>query len=917
MGWTVLRFVDYPYDGIQNLHPTGLITDLDANGPAYGKLQEGDRLVSINGIPWKIFNGYSAMQVGESVEMVVDRGGQTVSVDINLVAPPTTDTLISMIPMLIALIFWGIGLGVQVFQPADESAVLFFAWCQACAATLTAGVASYLGTVWTSTLFGCMLWIIGPISVHFHMHFPQSVKSKGSRVLLIGLYTVAAIGITVYLIWGPIALRSALWYSLYLSSSRLFLAANLLIVVALLIYSYQHAKTPGTRAKIRIVALGGGLTAIPFVALAVLPDALLQQAIVPYSYAFLLLSILPLTYGYAIFRLHLIEVESQVNRGATYILAFSILGGFYLILYASMRRFLPEEVVQSPLINTLLVLVLASLFFPLYGRIQRLVDTIFYGGWYDYRLGLMHTTQNLEQITDLHQLAKSVAQRLVDTLRLEETCVFLRGLEGEFSVIEVASRMDLSNQPSRSYPVLPRSSLSYLLTLGAVERASLQKALTSVTLTPEELQLLKSEQIHLWVPVIGHEQITGLLALGPKIGGDIFSGEDMDILRVLAQQLGPIIENIHLLTHLRRYASELELRVEERTAELFDAKERAEAILASVGDGVVVTDLQGNIQKVNSAFSKQSGYSASEVVGQNLHEILGEVNNLGRIKEIQATLDKGDVWSGELLNKRKNDDLYDMQLTIAPVRDQEGRIVSYVGSQRDITRQKELDRMKEAFIADVSHELRTPTTNINLYLDILEHSPLEKQSKYMAVINEQSKQLTKLVDDILDLSRLTRAKSANIEFSAVDLNLIAEQVITAHELTASAKGIQLEFIPSQEGSQIFGESNQISRAVTNLVSNSLRYTPQGKICLRVFRSPGQVSVEVQDTGMGIRKEDLPYVFNRFFRGQNVRQSKIHGTGLGLSIVKEIMDLHGGSIEVQSEFGAGSRFCLNFPEHGNR
>jgi len=149
------------------------------------------------------------------------------------------------------------------------------------------------------------------------------------------------------------------------------------------------------------------------------------------------------------------------------------------------------------------------------------------------------------------------------------------------------------------FAALPKNSLTYLLNIGAMGRNSLAPGTGPGETFPEELRLLNSEQVYLWVPVISHGQVLGLLALGAKLGGDIFSGEDMDILRIVAQQLAPLIENIHLVTRLRQYAASLEQRVEERTAELHASKERVEAVLSSVGDGVFVTDLNGYVLTVN------------------------------------------------------------------------------------------------------------------------------------------------------------------------------------------------------------------------------------------------------------------------------------------------------------------------------
>jgi PAS domain S-box-containing protein len=375
--------------------------------------------------------------------------------------------------------------------------------------------------------------------------------------------------------------------------------------------------------------------------------------------------------------------------------------------------------------------VLATLFPILYRQVQKVVDTAFYGGWYDYRSAVTKITNSLEQITEMSLLARTIGDRVVNVLQLEDACIFLRDLDDSFSVVEVAPHPKQKDQDPLSFQTLPKNSLTYLLNIGAVGRESLGEALAQVKLSPEEHELLASEQIYLWVPVIGHGQVLGLLALGPKKGGDVFSGEDMDILRIVSRQMGPLIENIHLVTRLRQYAADLEKRVEARTAELFDAKERVEAVLSSVGDGVVVTDLDGKILTVNKAFEDQSGFPAGEAIGQPLFALLNGQENQDKSIEIEESLEREYRWSGELSTTRKGGRHYDVLLTIAPVRNQVGEIIGYVSSQRDITQYKELERLKDQFILEVSHELRTPVTNMGLFAELLERGKPEKKDEYM------------------------------------------------------------------------------------------------------------------------------------------------------------------------------------------
>lgn len=910
--WTTIQASRFPHDGIIGLQADGLISELDPAGPSNDKLQEGDIVVSIDGLPWQEgLARYHEKSAGDAVNFVVLRAGQEIQVTIDLVSPASQEIITRFLPLLLGLFFWGVSMGVVVFKPRDSSAGLFFLWCQMCCTILVAGVGSYSGPQWVSVLFNLLLWIIGPLSVHFHMSFPQMIDFKIRRILLSVLYTLGFLGALPFFLWGYPEIQSLNWYLQLVSLSRFFLAFNILFVVGLLILTYRSTVTMGTRGKIRLMAFGVGLAALPFVILTILPDALLKQPLIPYRYTFSFLVFLPLTYGYSIFRLHIIEVERHVNRGAAQVLAFIVLSGFYLILYALFTRVFPETSI-TPLLNTVLVLILARVFYPLNNYLQRFVDKVFYGGWYDYRLGQIQLIQGLEQITDLHELARTITNRLVHTLRLQEACAFFRGPEGDFSVIEVSSQMEGGDNPPHTYPILPRNSLTYLLKIGASERTTLQKELASISLTSEELELLRSEQINLWIPVIGRGQVLGLLALGPKMGGDVFSSEDMDILRSVVLQIGSRVENILLLTRLRRYASELELRVKDRTAELHQAKERVEAILGSVGDGVIVTDLGGKIVRVNTAFEQQSGLAASEVLEKAIKDLYKKHNDPKHLREMTSTLRAGDTWSGELTSQKRDGQYYDVQLTLAPVRDESGSIVSFVGIQRDITRQKELDRMKDIFIADISHELRTPITNIVLYLDILEEAPPERRTQYTNMVREQSRLLSKLVEDILDLTQLASAKFKRADFTLIDINLVVEQIISAHQPMANAAGLNLVFDPGSEVPKFWGEESQISRLISNLVGNALRYTQKGSVHLRSYGTKSYCCLEVQDTGLGIDPEDLPHIFDRFYRGRNAREGRIQGTGLGLAIVREIVNMHDANIEVKSERGKGTLFRVRFP-----
>ncbi len=227
---------------------------------------------------------------------------------------------------------------------------------------------------------------------------------------------------------------------------------------------------------------------------------------------------------------------------------------------------------------------------------------------------------------------------------------------------------------------------------------------------------------------------------------------------------------------------------------------------------------------------------------------------------------------------------------------------------------QELDRLKSKFVSDVSHELRTPVTNLNLYLDLMERGHQEKKTGYFAVLREQAGRLTHLIEDILDLSRLDLAANIKTKMEPVELNEIINSVVATYRLRAETSGLQIEFIPHNKPAFILGEHNQLSQVITNLVTNSINYTSTGHIGVKCWLDSGRnmICVEVKDTGMGIPAEDLPHIFDRFYRGQKTGQLTIPGTGLGLAIVKEIIRQHNGEIEVISEVNSGSTFRILFP-----
>ena len=224
----------------------------------------------------------------------------------------------------------------------------------------------------------------------------------------------------------------------------------------------------------------------------------------------------------------------------------------------------------------------------------------------------------------------------------------------------------------------------------------------------------------------------------------------------------------------------------------------------------------------------------------------------------------------------------------------------------------ELDRLKTKFVSDVSHELRTPITNLSLYLDLMKRGKPERREQYAAVLRQQVDRLAIMLEDILNISRLDMGKT-KLHIVALDVNKIVQQVVEkcAAQMDDNTH-LLIEFYPDMP--LILGDAIQVAQVLKNLLNNAISYTPNGSIHIKTCWDAVQnrACVVIKDTGIGIPARELDHVFDRFYRGSNVSQSTMPGTGLGLSLVKELVDLHRGEIEIESEIDTGTTIIIHLP-----
>lgn len=226
---------------------------------------------------------------------------------------------------------------------------------------------------------------------------------------------------------------------------------------------------------------------------------------------------------------------------------------------------------------------------------------------------------------------------------------------------------------------------------------------------------------------------------------------------------------------------------------------------------------------------------------------------------------------------------------------------------------QEATRLKSQFISDINHELRTPLSSIKLYLQLLEFGNIENKPRYMVTLNRETLRLQQLIEELLDLSRLDLGKTA-VHLVPTDIEQLIGNLIVDRVELAQEKGISLDYHPNSNTAVALADAQLFFQVLTNLLANAINYTPTGgSIWLQtetaVVNQQKWVTVSIIDNGPGITDEDLPHIFERFYRGQAAQQSKVPGTGLGLAICHEIMERHEGQIAVESIPGMGSKFTV--------
>ncbi|KAA0225269.1 MAG: Adaptive-response sensory-kinase SasA [Fimbriimonadales bacterium] len=385
----------------------------------------------------------------------------------------------------------------------------------------------------------------------------------------------------------------------------------------------------------------------------------------------------------------------------------------------------------------------------------------------------------------------------------------------------------------------------------------------------------------------------GVLHAFNKRHGEDFNDEDVHLLERMAKSAASIISNLRLYQ------------------EIVEEKEELLQTLESLYAGLVVTSNEGRVTQMNAS-ARAIFNVTSEVIGRDVRDVILDDEIRALIVSAQEG-NEGNQTEATISTDGRMERTYNVQS--AQVKNEEGRQIGVVTIFNDVTELKNIERMKSAFVATVSHELRTPLTAIKGFVSTLlmnDDFPEEDRREFYTIIDHECDRLTRLINDLLNIARIEAGESLKPHYSDVDVRALCKKVALIQQ--QASHNHQLVLDAPDEFPVIVGDEDKLDQIVTNLVSNAIKYSPEGgKVTIHLKMDDDHVLIGVQDQGIGIPKEHLSKVFDRFHRVHNEDNRKIYGTGLGLFLVKHLVEqIHLGKVWAESEVGVGSTFWVRIP-----
>ncbi len=893
-----------PYDGAWWVERSGaLVADrVEPNGPAArAGIKVGDQLTAVdehevNSAAKLSREQYRVGPWSKGVYSVVRQG---VPVDMQVILVPTDRSQYNWL-RLIGLIYLGIGLYVLLRRWTAQSSTHFYVFCLVSFIYYSFHYTGKLNPFdWNIYWGNVAAGLLQPaLFLHFVLTFPErtgfvrrhrwvipAIYLPGALLLAIQVVAITWLRASEVLRWDLDRLQMA-----YLAS--LFAAA-----AGVLVFSYRRAATPILRQQLKWVTRGTILAITPFTLFYVIPYLTGTLPTTAMKVSVLSLGVLPLTFGYAIFRYRLMDVDLIFKRGMVYTLAAAAIAGAYFALVAGVAELVHARIPSSgPLGLTLAIVVTSLLFDPVRRWIQERLDRVFYRTRYDYRRTLIEFGRELNSQTDLDKMLNSVVDRLTRTLLVDRMAIFLT--TGERFLIAKSFGMTQTGSLDLSFLSTPRPEME-------AEHLFFDNTHQVPRETVAAQQAIRALDLNYYIPCRAQSQTVAILGLGKTVEGDFLTSEDVELLQALGGYLGIAIQNARL------YAS-----LEQKVTEYERLKDFNENIVESINVGVLAVDLADRVESWNSQMEVMYALPRAQAIARPLSEVFPAafVEEFYRVRQTPGIHNLYKFRLGTQSGESRV-----VNVAIAPLVTKNFNVIGRLIIMDDITERVELEaQLSQAdklssiglLAAGVAHEVNTPLAVISSYAQMLSKQLQgdPQRGALLEKITRQTFRASEIVNNLLNFSR-----TSSTEFTAVDVNKVIHDTLALLEHQLKTSRIQVENELKENLPPIIGNAGRLQQVFLNLFLNAKDAMNNGGT-LRVATLNGEnVSVMVSDTGTGIAHEHIQRIYDPFFTTKVAsREGQGRGTGLGLSVTYGIIQEHSGKIRVESRPGEGTTFYLDFP-----
>jgi two-component system NtrC family sensor kinase len=852
-----------PDDGIGWIERSGkLVADrVEPNGPgAKGGIKQGDLLISVGGEEVRNTPGLERQLyrsgIWSKATYSLLRSG--VTLDCSVILAPADRSLNNWL-RLIALIYLGIGIYVLLRRWTAPGSTHFYIFCLV---SFIAYSFKYTGKLndfdWTILWCNIVAWVLQPaLFLHFVLTFPEKRQFVRRRPWLLALAYLPGAALLALRVGAMRWLEASGRLSRNMDRLDLSYGAVLFLASATVLwYSYRRASTTILRQQLKWVTRGTILAVLPYSLLYVLPYVfphLVGWPLAAMKISVLSLGLLPLTFGYAIFRYRLMDVDLIFKRGVVYTLAAAAVVGMYFALVAGVAELVHMRQPGTGSVGLILAMVVTALLFdPVRKWIQDRVDQFFYRTRYDYRRTLIEFGRDLSSETDLDTMLSSVMDRLSRTLAVDRMAIFLCAEEPDHFAL------------SKSYGMIPPSQLDLsFLNTPRPDPAS-HVFFENTHQVPRESKgsqdTIGRLDLNYYIPCRAQQKTIAVVGLGKTTQGDFLSSEDVELLETLGGYLGIAIQNGRL------YAS-----LQQKVAQYERLKDFNENIVESINVGVMALDMEDRIESWNAQMEVMYALPRWQALTQTLPTVFPSefVEEFHRLRQSSGI---HNLYKFRL--KTPAGETRTLNVAIAPLVTRKFQVVGRLVIMDDITERMELEaQLSQAdklssiglLAAGVAHEVNTPLAVISSYTQMLakqlQSDP--QKSGLLEKITRQTFRASEIVNNLLNFSR-----TSGSEFADLDINKVITDTLALLEHQFKTSKIEVHSELTHDLSPIQGNSGRLQQVFLNLFLNAKDAMPGGGT-LRVATSNGNsVSVQVSDTGAGIAPEHIQRIYDPFFTTKN-------------------------------------------------